>query len=110
MAGSFYDSVQNGLRVRIRLTPSGRAVCIDGLMQNVDDKWVLKATVTKAPEGGKANQALIKLLAKEWKLAKSTIEVLKGDTNRNKVLHITGDADQLTDTLKAWAKHKGLRA
>ncbi|PHS79537.1 MAG: hypothetical protein COB59_01050 [Rhodospirillaceae bacterium] len=103
----FYALVEDGVKVRVRLKPSGRAICTDGVMQNVDGLSVLKATVTQVPENGKANLALIKLLAKEWKLAKSTLQVLQGHTSRNKVLHISGNADQLAKTLQVWAKRKG---
>jgi len=103
----FFTLVENGVNVRVRLKPSGRANCTDGVMQNVEGLDVLKATVTQVPENGKANQALIKLLAKEWKLAKSTLEVLQGQTSRNKILHLSGNADQLAQTVQIWAKRKG---
>ena len=96
--------------MRVRLQPSGRADAIVGLSLDADGTAALKATVTKVPEGGKANQALIKLLAKEWKVAKSTLEVLQGQTSRTKVLHLAGDAQQLADVLTTWAAAKGLSA
>jgi len=77
-------------------------------MANADGNGVLKASVTKAPEGGKANQALIKMLAKEWKVAKSTIEVVQGQTSRNKVLLISGDAASVQNHIAKWAQDKGL--
>lgn len=96
------------MRVRIRLTPSGHRDGVDGVMVNVDGYGVLKASVTKAPEGGKANQALIKMLAKEWKVAKSTLNVIQGQTSRNKVLLISGDAANLQKHIGDWALDKGL--
>ena len=110
MAAAFYTPAKDGLRVRVRLQPAGRADKVLGLMEDADGKSALKATVTKAPEGGKANQALIKLLAKEWRVAKSTLEVLQGQTSRNKVLHLVGDAEQLAGALNAWAADKGIGA
>ena len=92
----------------MRLTPSGRRDGIDGVMVDADGNGVLKASVTTAPEGGKANQALIKMLAKDWKVAKSTIEVIQGQTSRNKVLLILGDAVLLHNTIGMWALDKGL--
>ena len=103
----FFERTAKGLKIRVRLTPSGRRVCVDGWMQNVDGKTVLKATVTKAPEDGKANQALIKLLAKEWKIAKSTLDVIQGQTSRNKILLLNGDVDHLADILNRWVHQKG---
>ncbi len=112
MAGAFFDFAPKlgGLRVRVRLQPAGRADQVLGVAQGVDGTLSLKVTVTKVPEGGKANQALIKLLAKEWRVAKSTLEVLQGHTSRTKVLHLAGDANELADVLDTWAAAKGLNA
>jgi len=77
------------------------------MMMDADANGVLKASVTKAPEGGKANQALIKMLAKEWRVAKSTIEVIQGQTSRNKVLLLSGDAATLQKNIGDWASAQG---
>ena len=106
-ARPFTELTSKGLRVRIRLTPSGRRDGFDGVMMDAQENAVLKASVTKAPEDGKANQALIKMLAKEWKVAKSTIEVIQGQTSRNKVLLISGDAAPLQNNIAKWTQDKG---
>lgn len=46
--------------------------------------------VTVPPEGGKANRAVIELLSKALKVPKSSIEVVRGETSRNKVVFIEG--------------------
>ena len=51
--------------------------------------------VTAVPEAGRANEALIKLLAKQWGVAKSSISLVAGATDRNKILHVAGDAGDL---------------
>ncbi|HEY9078495.1 DUF167 family protein [Magnetovibrio sp.] len=104
----FCDITPQGLRLRIRLTPSGRRDGIDGVMEDADGQRMLKASVTTVPEGGKANQALIKMLAKEWKVAKSAITVVQGQTSRNKVLMISGEAAAMHNIIAAWAQDKGL--
>lgn len=81
--------------MRLRLIPKAAANKISGLQLDAQGYAVLKAHVTAAPEGGKANAALIKMLAKEWKLAKSSIQVLHGATDRNKTLLIEGDPEAL---------------
>ncbi|MEO2082548.1 MAG: DUF167 domain-containing protein [Desulfurobacteriaceae bacterium] len=50
----------------------------------------LKVRVTVPPEGGKANRAVIELLSKALKVPKSSIEVVRGETSRNKVIFIEG--------------------
>ena len=61
--------------------------------------------VTAVPEAGKANEALIKLLAKEWGVAKSSISLVAGATDRNKILHIAGDAGDLMARLSQTEHH-----
>ena len=51
--------------------------------------------VTAVPENGKANIALIKLLAKTAKWPKSSVEIVAGHTDRNKVLEISDDPEAL---------------
>lgn len=112
MAGAFFEPAPktDGLRVRVRLQPAGRADQVAGVIEGPDGQAALKVSVTKPPEDGKANAALIKLLAKEWKLAKTTLEVIQGQTSRNKVLSLSGDGDALAALLQAWTKTKGFDA
>ncbi|HAD88297.1 MAG TPA: hypothetical protein DCG48_13125 [Rhodospirillaceae bacterium] len=106
MAGPFAPTA-GGLSVRLRLTPGGRANRIEGVIPDADGGRVLKAQVTAAPEKGKANQALVKMLAKEWGIAKSGIEVVQGQTARNKTLLIRGDGAALAEAMTNWCKTKG---
>ncbi len=103
MTGAFFETTSDGLLVRVRLHPAARKDGITGMGEGVDGRWMLKAAVTKPPEGGKANQALIKMLAREWRVAKSSFAVYQGQTNRNKVLKLHGEARELAARLKAWA-------
>jgi len=47
-----------------------------------------KAWVTVVPEKGEANQAVIKLLAKYFKVSKSQINIIGGKTARTKIVDI----------------------
>jgi len=47
-----------------------------------------KIYVTAAPEDGKANEAVIKLLAKNLGVAKSSLTIMRGHTSRDKVIKI----------------------
>ena len=102
MAASPLAMVAAGLRVAVRLTPKASADRIDGLAPEADGGAVLKVAVTAVPEDGKANAALIKLLAKQWRLPKSSIEIVQGATDRRKVLLITGDAEDLRRRIEQW--------
>ena len=46
--------------------------------------------VTAAPEGGKANEAVIALLAKRLGVSKSSLSILRGHKSRNKLLSFEG--------------------
>lgn len=73
-----------GTMLAVRVTPkaSRNAVLRDG-----DD---LRVTVTTVPEGGKANAAVIKLLAKALGIPKSRLELVRGETSRDKQFRIIG--------------------
>lgn len=94
----------DGVTLAIRLTPKASANRIQGLAAEAGGGVVLKASVTAAPEKGKANAALIKLLAKAWALPKTSLTVISGATDRNKVLHIAGDPESLMKQLGAALK------
>src|SRR5260221_14793315 len=50
----------------------------------------LKVAVTRAPEKGKANQALVKLLAELFDLKRSQISLVAGETSNHKKFLISG--------------------
>lgn len=101
-ATSPFSAVADGVRVRLKVTPRARRDRVEGLAPEADGGVALKVAVTAAPEDGKANAAVIKLLAVEWGVAKSTIEVVLGAADRRKLLHLAGDPAALTRRLEKW--------
>ena len=51
----------------------------------------IKVRVTASPIEGKANEALVRLLAKEWGIPPSHIEIARGHHSREKILKISGE-------------------
>ncbi len=51
----------------------------------------IKVKVTAPPIEGKANEALIKFLAKEFKISASSVEIIKGHNSREKIVRIGGN-------------------
>ncbi|MBC8445303.1 MAG: DUF167 domain-containing protein [Rhodospirillaceae bacterium] len=100
---SAFSITADGVRVRLRLTPKASANRISGIRLDKEGECVLKAQVTSVPEGGKANAALIRMLAKEWNLAKSRIEIIQGTTDRNKTLLVAGNPQDVLNQLHDWA-------
>ena len=72
--------------LRIKLSPKSSQNAILGPMN--DKENTLKIAVTAVPEKGKANEALIKLLSKEYKVAKSQIKILSGHNSQIKLIRI----------------------
>lgn len=76
------------VRLAVRLTPKAARSRIEGTTETADGGRMLKVSVTAVPENGKANAALIALLAKSWHHPKSAFTLLRGHTDRNKILTV----------------------
>lgn len=90
------------LRLFVRLTPKSSRDGIDGLGEDPSGRPVLKARVTAAPEKGKANKALLKLLAKELGLPPTRLTITSGDTSRLKTIEISDADTALEARLVQW--------
>jgi len=56
--------------------------------------------IAAAPVEGAANQELIKLLAKTFKLPKNAVQIISGSTSKNKIVRIQGgDATRLQELI-----------
>jgi len=93
---------QDGITVAVRLTPKAKATRITGLAAQADGAVALKASVTAVPERGKANAALLAMLAKAWRVPKSSLSVVSGATDRRKLVAVAGDPDTLQRILEDW--------
>jgi uncharacterized protein (TIGR00251 family) len=93
-----------GLTVSLRVTPRARRERIEGIVEDAGRGTALKVAVTAPPDGGKANAAVIALLAKAWRVPKSSIEIVRGASDRRKVVRIAGDGAALAERIAAWLK------
>jgi len=96
-----WQAFPDHVRLSVRLTPNGGRDAIDGLEAGSDGECYLKARVSAAPEKGKANKALIVLLAKSLSIPKSSLSLVSGDTARKKILRIEGEPEDLMKKLGA---------
>ena len=87
------------MRVRLRVQPRARRNRVDGLIAEADGALALKVAVTAPPEDGKANAAVIALLAKAWGMPKSAFSVVAGAIDRRKIIHLQGDPARLMQAL-----------
>ena len=79
MAAFLFKPVPAGLAVSLRVTPNAGRAKIDGVANDADGRPFLKVAVTAVPEDGKANEAVIKLFAKEFHLPKSSFSIARRD-------------------------------
>ncbi|MBO9396311.1 DUF167 domain-containing protein [Shimia sp. R9_2] len=75
-------SLTPGAEIAVRVTPKASRNAV------VQDGDVLRVYVTVVPEGGKANAAVAKLLAKTLGVAKSRLTLVRGQTSREKVFRL----------------------
>lgn len=72
----------SGTEIAVRVTPKASRNAV------VQDGDGLRVYVTVVPEGGKANAAVAKLLAKTLGIAKSRLTLVRGQTARDKVFRV----------------------
>ena len=102
----FLAPTAEGVRVAVRLTPRASRNAVAGLAPAADGSVALKVEVTAPPEDGKANAALIRLLAEEWDVARSAIDVAVCATSRTKSLAVRGDPAALAERVARWANER----
>lgn len=94
-----FQTVADGLRIRLRVSPRASRDAIGNVVADKQGNGALKIAVTAVPEKGYANAAVIKLLAKSWRLRKSDMEIVQGLADRNKTLLIAGNGATLEEKL-----------
>lgn len=77
-------------RITVKITPKAAKNEIRGWEEDLFGERILKVTVTSPPEKGKANKALIDLLAKHYGMPKNAFSIIRGETSRIKVIEIQG--------------------
>ena len=79
-------------RLRLRVSPgSGRAEIVG----RHGDAW--KVRVTEAPERGRANEAVLRLLAETLALPRTAVTLVSGHGGREKIVELTGMGPALID-------------
>jgi len=72
-------------RFAVRLTPRSVADRVDGVLDGV-----LKARVTAPAVGGAANHAIVRLLATELDVPRSSVRIVAGAAARQKLIVVDG--------------------
>lgn len=71
------------MKIKIRVIPRASRNTI-----TADENGDLRVYTTVAPTDGKANEAVIKMMADFLKVPKSAIKIVRGNTTRDKVIEV----------------------
>lgn len=93
-----------GLSVAVRVQPGASVNRIDGMVSDAEDNRRVAVKVTAVADKGKANKAIIKLLAKAWKVPAGSIDIAAGATQRNKTLLLADASEAMLTRLQEWLK------
>ena len=72
-------------RLRLRVSPGSRRA---GLAGRHGDAW--RVRVSQPAEGGRANEAVVSLLAKALELPRSALTLVSGHAARDKIVAVDG--------------------
>ena len=90
------DPAHASVRFAVRLLPRGGTDRVDG----VSEDGVLQARVSAPAVGGAANTALVRLLADELDVSRTSVRLVAGATGRHKLIVVDGLAPQ--DVANRW--------
>ena len=93
----------DGLRVAIRLSPRACTDRLVAVAAAAEGGHLLTATVTAPAEAGRANEALLRLLAHAWHVPRRDLTIVAGSTSRNKIVRVAGDPQRLVEQVASQA-------
>jgi uncharacterized protein (TIGR00251 family) len=90
----YFEEKEGCIILTVRVVPRASRDGIQGVLGDA-----LKIRIMAPPVEGKANAYLVKFISKHWKIPRAKIELLSGETSRNKRLRISNPTDELRKTL-----------
>lgn len=85
---------KDGIILNLRISPNASKNEI------VKTEDVIKVKITAQPVDGKANKALIEYLSKNFKIPKTSFEILKGETTKDKSVLVKCTDEEKLQKLK----------
>ena len=89
-------------RLKLRVSPGARR---PGIAGRHGDAW--KIRVAEPPEDGRANEAVLRLLAQTLDLPRASVSLVSGHAARDKIVTLDGLEQSQTERLLADAERKG---
>lgn len=90
---------RQGISIAVRLTPNAPRDEVAGIVERSDGPR-LAVKVRAVPDKGKANQALLAVLANWLELPKSQLKVTAGSKSREKLVAVEGVPEELGGILR----------
>lgn len=94
-----YSLAKDGARLAVRVVPKAAASRILGVVEG-ESGPALKVAVHAPPVEGKANEALLRLLADALSLPRTALTLALGTARRQKLVHIGGEPARLAPLLE----------
>jgi hypothetical protein len=91
-------------RLRLRVAPGAARAAVVG---RHGDGW--KIRVAAAPERGRANEAVLELLARTLSLPRGSVSLVAGSTSRDKIVELAGIPPEEIDRRLASAGGEEIR-
>ncbi len=84
----------DAVEVFLKVTPGARRTAIGGIADDGHGHRRLQVHVTETAEDGRANRAVVRLLARSWRVAPTACEVTAGQSSRLKRLRLAVPPDK----------------
>ena len=84
----------SGVLLKLRISPnsSKNELFVDG--------EIIKLKITAQPIENKANKAVVEYLSKLFKIPKSSVTIVKGDTSKDKTIFLNNISSEKADDIK----------
>ena len=103
MTGPLRSSAK-GLHLHVKATPKASRDGVTGIVPLADGSTALAVKVTSVPEKGKANAAIVALIAKAARIPKSALDQVAGETDRHKVFRIASHGEAVQTWIEGLAR------
>jgi len=78
----------------VKVTPGAKREALGAVAEDGLGTRRLQISVTAKAEGGQANRAVLRLLARSWRIAPSAVELAAGQSSRLKRVRLSVPADK----------------
>ena len=85
----------DALEVLVKVTPGAARDAIGEIVDDGTGTRRLTVKVTAKAEGGAANRAVVRLVAKSWRVPPSSLAITAGQTSRLKRLRLVATPDKV---------------